>query len=93
VTESSFAEQVAGDGLPAGPGDLHVDTRRLRIHAFPDGEDLWRVDWFGPIAFPNRFLKSSEPSVLVHLSKVTDPAVLEDPTRPVLPSSTTVGAD
>ena len=84
-----MAGQLPEGGAPAVPSEWSGDTRRLRIHAFPEGEHLWRVDWFGPIAFPNRFLKSSEPSVLVHLSKVTDPAVLEDPTRPVQPSSTT----
>ncbi len=54
---------------------------------FPQGEDLWRVSWFGPIAFPNRYAKRSEPSVLVHLTKVIDPQVLGDTTRPIRPVS------
>ncbi|RGA57385.1 hypothetical protein DPZ14_00205, partial [Klebsiella pneumoniae] len=41
----------------------------LRINAFPKGGDLWRVDWFGPIAFPDRMLRRRHPSVLVSLSK------------------------
>ncbi len=64
------------------------DARRITIWGFPEGGDLWRVSWFGPIAFPNRYAKRSEPSVLVHLSKVTNPAVMGDPTRPVTPAST-----
>ncbi|TDM08349.1 MAG: hypothetical protein C4K60_02480 [Ideonella sp. MAG2] len=64
------------------------DARQLMIWGFPQGEDLWRVSWFGPIAFPNRYAKRSEPSVLVYLTKVIDPQVLVDPTRPITPAST-----
>lgn len=52
--------------------------RELRIDAFPSGKDLWRIDWFGPIAFPDRAVRRRQPSVLVSLSKA-DPAVREDP--------------
>ncbi len=45
----------------------------LRISAFPKSKDLWRVDWFGPIAFPNRMLRQRHPSVLVSLSKANAP--------------------
>ncbi|MBQ0937902.1 hypothetical protein [Ideonella paludis] len=69
----------------AGASD---DARQLMIWGFPQGEDLWRVSWFGPIAFPNRYTKRSEPSVLVHLTKVIDPQALVDPTRPITPAST-----
>lgn len=59
-----------------------------QIAAFPKGDGLWRVDWFGTVAFPNRLLRRTQPSVFVHLSRVTDPAVLADPTAPVSASST-----
>lgn len=45
----------------------------LRINAFPKSGDLWRVDWFGPIAFPDRMLRRRHPSVLVSLSKANAP--------------------
>ncbi|MGQ0598604.1 hypothetical protein [Aquabacterium sp.] len=61
------------------PGDVVTPRRReLRIDAFPSGKDLWRIDWFGPIAFPDRAVRRRQPSVLVSLSKA-DPAVREDP--------------
>lgn len=64
------------------------DARRLRIAAFPTGNDIWRVDWFGPIAFPDRMLRRRNPSVLVHLSKVIDPRALDDPSVLLRPDST-----
>ncbi|AXV78462.1 hypothetical protein CJO79_03610 [Ralstonia solanacearum] len=45
----------------------------LRINAFPESGDLWRVDWFGHIAFPNRMMRRRHPSVLVSLSKSNGP--------------------
>jgi hypothetical protein len=47
-------------------------TTKLRIAEFPTGDDLWRIDWFGEITFPNRLLLRRHPSVNVYLSKVTD---------------------
>ncbi len=61
-----------GELSESGAGALW-NSARPRIHAFPDGKAFWRIDWFGPIAYPNRSLKRSEPSVLVYLSKVIDP--------------------
>lgn len=60
----------------------------LQISAFPQGDGLWRVDWFGGVQFPNRVLRRTQPSVFVHLSKVTDPAVLADSMASVSASST-----
>lgn len=60
----------------------------LQIAAFPKGDGLWRVDWFGGVQFPNRILRRTQPSVFVHLSRVTDPLVLADPMAPVSASST-----
>ena len=60
----------------------------LQISAFPKGDSLWRVDWFGGVQFPNRILRRTQPPVFVHISRVTDPAVLADPMAPVAASST-----
>lgn len=60
----------------------------LQIGAFPRGDGVWRVDWFGGVAFPNRILRRTQPSVFVHLSRVIDPAVLANPMAPVCSSST-----
>lgn len=55
----------------AGTQAAAPDSRPpLRINAFPTGPDLWRVDWFGSIAFSDRLARRQQPSVLVHLSKV-----------------------
>lgn len=59
-----------------------------QIAAFPKGDGLWRVDWFGGIAFPDRLIRRTQPSVFVHLSRVIDPTVLADPTAPITASST-----
>ncbi|MDP3651680.1 MAG: hypothetical protein Q8R67_08360 [Rhodoferax sp.] len=48
-------------------------SETLRIHAFPEGQTAWRIDWFGDIAFPDRTVRRKQPSVFVHLSRVTDP--------------------
>lgn len=53
----------------------------LRIAAFPTGPDLWRINWFGPIAFPNRESRWSQPSVQICLSKTAASAVEKDPTN------------
>ena len=42
----------------------------LIIRAFPPGDDLWRIDWFGEIKFPDRLTRNRQPSVCVHLSPV-----------------------
>ena len=65
-----------------------TDLPALQISAFPTGRDIWRVDWFGPIAFPNRMERKKHPSVLVYLSKVIAPSPLEHQSRLLLPSCT-----
>ena len=44
----------------------------FRIAAFPQGSALWRVDWFGDVAFPDRSIRRKQPSVFLHLSRVTE---------------------
>lgn len=45
----------------------------LRIAVFPRGAAVLRVDWFGSISFPDRSARSTQPSVLVYLSEITQP--------------------
>ncbi|MDE2275664.1 MAG: hypothetical protein KGK09_05160, partial [Burkholderiales bacterium] len=61
------------------------NARDLLISAFPRGADFWRIDWFGEIDFPDRMLRHTQPSVRVHLSKITDPRILADPSIRVDP--------
>jgi len=46
------------------------DLAAPRIAAFPAGPHLWRVEWFGPITFPQREKRFSQPSVQVRLARV-----------------------
>lgn len=52
------------------PRKLEPIDSALTVRAFPKDSNLWRIDWFGPIAFPNRYERNSQPSVLVFISQV-----------------------
>lgn len=58
------------------------------ISAFPKDGNSWRIDWFGDIAFPNRLLRRTQPSVLVHLSRVLDSSFRENPSLLLSPDAT-----
>lgn len=58
------------------------------IFAFPKDEKFWRIDWFGEVAFPNRLLRRTQPSVLVHLSRVLNLSFQENPALLLAPDST-----
>ncbi len=58
------------------------------IFAFPKDGNSWRIDWFGEIAFPNRMLRRTQPSVLVHLSRVLNNSFRENPAALLAPEST-----
>ncbi|MBR7777942.1 hypothetical protein [Undibacterium rugosum] len=58
------------------------------IFAFPKDVNFWRIDWFGEVAFPNRLLRRTQPSVLVHLSRVLNPSFQENPALLLGPAST-----
>ncbi len=58
------------------------------IFAFPKDENFWRIDWFGEVAFPNRLLRRTQPSILVHLSRVLNSFFQENPTLLLNPAST-----
>lgn len=68
--------------------DQGSDNKAPRIRAFPEGQDLWRIDWFGLIAFPDRRLQARHPSVLVALSLVVAPDALEHPSVLLQPDAT-----
>jgi hypothetical protein len=50
-----------------------------RIAVFPKGQTPWRIDWFGDIAFPDRSVRRKQPSVFIHLSRVTESRFRDDP--------------
>lgn len=56
-----------------------------RIAAFPQGGDIWRVNWLGEIGYPNRAEISSQPSVLVYLSRLTNQHLYMDPVEALSP--------
>jgi hypothetical protein len=58
------------------------------ISAFPKDGKSWRIDWFGELAFPNRSIRRTQPSLLVHLSRVVDTTFREDPSVLLFPDST-----
>ena len=70
------------------PEVLGGADRPLTISALPKGAECWRIDWFGDIAFPNRTIRRSQPSVFLHLSRLTDPRYLHEPERLLAPDST-----
>ncbi|MFZ6864366.1 hypothetical protein ACO0K7_17180 [Undibacterium sp. Ji67W] len=58
------------------------------IFAFLKDENFWRIDWFGEVAFPNRLLRRTQPSILVHLSRVLNTSFQENPALLLAPDST-----
>lgn len=75
-------ESASDNGQIATQGALNEP---LYIAALPNDDAFWRIDWFGEVAYPDRYTRRKHPSVLVYLSKVTehsfraDPAVLQNP--------------
>ena len=59
------------------------------ISALPKGENSWRIDWFGDLAFPNRSIRRTQPSLFLHLSCVLDGNFRDDPSVLLSPNSTT----
>jgi hypothetical protein len=69
-------------------GNVNFPSEAPRISVFPKDKTNWRIDWFGDIAFPNRLVRRKQPSVLVHLSRVTDNRFPTDPSVLLSPKST-----
>ncbi len=68
-------------------GETHLDQPEPfrnndlpSISAFPKDGKSWRIDWFGELAFPNRSIRRTQPSLLIHLSLVLDTRFSQDPT-------------
>lgn len=59
------------------------------ISALPKGENFWRIDWFGDLAFPNRLIRRTQPSLFLHLSRVLDGNFRDTPSVLLSPDSTT----
>lgn len=58
------------------------------ISALPQDGKSWRIDWFGDLAFPNRSIRRTQPSLLVHLSRVLNTSFREDSSVLLSPVST-----
>lgn len=68
--------------------NLSFSNEPVRIAVFPKGQTPWRIDWFGDIAFPDRSIRRKQPSVFIHLSRVTDSRFRDDPAVLLSPHST-----
>lgn len=66
------------------------NTNDLRIAAFPNDANYWRIDWFGEVDYPDRSSRATQPSVLVYLSRVTDLSFIDNPSVLLSPHSTTL---
>lgn len=60
------------------PFGSNMDVRIIRpasprVAALPRDGSLWRISWFGSVAFPNRNDKWTQPSVSVVLSRCVNP--------------------
>jgi hypothetical protein len=75
-------ESSTSSGTTAAPEEP------LFISAFPDDDAYWRVDWFGEIAYPDRYTRRKHPSILIYLSKVTESNFSADPEVLLQPHST-----
>lgn len=54
-----------------GSKKSNFSNEPIRIAAFPTGPIPWRIDWFGDIAYPDRYERRRQPSVSIYLSQVT----------------------
>lgn len=56
-----------------------------RLAAFPQSGDIWRINWLGELSYPDRGGVTSQPSVLVHLSRLTNQHLYMDPAEALNP--------
>lgn len=68
--------------------NLGSSNESPRIAVFPKGPTPWRIDWFGDIAYPDRSVRRKQPSVFLHLSRVTTDRFHENPAVLLSPDST-----
>jgi hypothetical protein len=67
---------------------LIPDADSLTVRALPADGRAWRIDWVGNLAFPNRAIRRTQPSVLLHFSRVRDDSY--SPEDLLSPTSTNV---
>ncbi len=67
-------------------GDFSNETPRISV--FPQDQSHWRIDWFGDIAFPDRSIRRKQPSVFLHLSRLTDDRFWSEPSVLLSPQCT-----
>jgi len=79
LESTTSGETNAAPGAPEEP---------LHIAAFPNDDAYWRVDWFGEIAYPDRYTRRKHPSILIYLSKVTESNFSATPEVLLQPHST-----
>jgi hypothetical protein len=79
IESSTSSKATSAPGAPEEP---------LNIAAFPDDDAYWRVDWFGEIAYPDRYTRRKHPSILIYLSKITESNFSADPEVLLQPHST-----
>lgn len=72
--------QINSDSSTASSQNSFEHNNLPSIFVFPKDGNSWRIDWSGDIAFPNRMLRRTQPSVLVHMSRVLDTTFRENPT-------------
>lgn len=77
---------IDGTGLHQNLSFANKDLPSLS--ALPSDGRSWRIDWFGDLAFPNRTIRRTQPSLLVHLSRVLDTNFRDDPSVLLSPDST-----
>ena len=71
--------------------NINYFNNMLCISVFPKGKTAWRIDWFGDIAFSDRTARGKQPSVLVHLSRITDSQAVVDSSLLLEPEATDHG--
>ena len=82
---ANLSDSKAGSRHTTAPG---APEEPLYVAAFPKDDAFWRVDWFGEVAYPDRYTRRTHPSVLVYLSKVTDLSFQANPSVLLNPHST-----
>lgn len=80
--------KINSDFSDFGASKERIPRDAPRISVFPQDQTHWRVDWFGDIAFPNRTIRRKQPSVFVHLSRISDERFKSDPSVLLSPNCT-----
>lgn len=63
-------------------------SQPLVVFSFPMDGHFWRVDWFGRVDYPDRSSRHTQPSIAIHISRIRDPSILDDPDALLVSDST-----